>query len=144
MFASKSIRSSYLFLIIVVSPQISSSIRVNETISNGKVFITGDHNEVVMSLARETKMELAEIKNKLKSLSEGNEVLSRKLKALDQRILPSEDVQGKIDAMNQTIEDIEMKLELMNKSNEDLSKMIQPVSLRLTILEKQGRSSYLS
>ena len=106
MFAAKSIRF-YLLLIFVASPDISSSTRVNKTVSDGKVFITGDHNEVVLSSARETKLELAEIKNKLKLLSEGNDVLTRNLKALDQRILPSDEIPGKIDALNKTIEALE-------------------------------------
>ena len=89
MFAAKSI-FFHLLLIFVASPHISSSTRVNKTVSDGKVFITGDHNEVVMSPARETKLELAEIKNKLKLLSEGNDVLTRNLKALDQRIFGRE------------------------------------------------------
>ncbi|XP_066019471.1 neuronal pentraxin-2-like [Pocillopora verrucosa] len=82
MFAAKSIRF-YLLLIFVASPDISSSTRVNKTVSDGKVFITGDHNEVVLSSARETKLELAEIKNKLKLLSESNEDLSNLLHAMN-------------------------------------------------------------
>ena len=109
MFAAKSI-FFHLLLIFVASPHISSSTRVNKTVSDGKVFITGDHTEVVMSPARETKLELAEIKNKLKLLSEGNDVLTRNLKALDQRILPSDEIPGKIDALNKTIESIGMNL----------------------------------
>ena len=82
MFAAKSIRF-YLLLIFVASPDISSSTRVNKTVSDGKVFITGDHNEVVLSSARETKLELAEIKNKLKLLIESNEDLSNLLRAMN-------------------------------------------------------------
>ena len=83
----------------MASPPISSSTRVNKTVSDGKVFITGDHNEVVMSSTRETKLELAKIKNRLK---------------------------------------------LLNESNEDLSKLLHAMNLRLTVLEKQGRISFLS
>ena len=143
MFAAKSIRF-YLLLIFVASPDISSSTRVNKTVSDGKVFITGDHNEVVLSSARETKLELAEIKNKLKLLSEGNDVLTRNLKALDQRILPSDEIPGKIDALNKTIEGIGMNLELVKKSNVDLFKLIHAMKLRLTGLEKHGKISFIS
>ncbi|CAH3118592.1 unnamed protein product [Pocillopora meandrina] len=85
MFAAKSIRF-YLLLIFVASPHISSSTRVNTTISDGKVFIAGDHNEVVMSSTRETKLELAKIKNRLKLLSESNEDLSKLLHAMNLRL----------------------------------------------------------
>ena len=66
----------------MASPHISSSTRVNTTVSDGKVFITGDHNEVVMSSARETKVELAKIKNRLKLLNESNEDLYKLLHAI--------------------------------------------------------------
>ena len=59
-------------------PQIFSSTRVNKTTADGKVFITGDHNEVVVSTARETKMELAEIKSKLQLLGKRDEKFSEK------------------------------------------------------------------
>ncbi|XP_066019472.1 neuronal pentraxin-2-like [Pocillopora verrucosa] len=85
MLATKSIRF-YLLLIFVASPHISSSTRVNKTVSDGKVFITGDHNEVVMSSTRETKLELAKIKKKLKLLSESNEDLSNLLHAMNLRL----------------------------------------------------------
>ena len=94
MFAAKSIRF-YLLLIFVASPDISSSTRVNKTVSDGKVFITGDHNEVVMSSTRETKLELAKIKKKLKLLSESNEDLSNLLHAMNLRLTGLEK-QGRI------------------------------------------------
>lgn len=94
MLATKSIRF-YLLLIFVASPHISSSTRVNKTVSDGKVFITGDHNEVVMSSARETKLELAKIKKKLKLLSESNEDLSNLLHAMNLRLTGLEK-QGRI------------------------------------------------
>ena len=94
MLATKSIRF-YLLLIFVASPHISSSTRVNKTVSDGKVFITGDHNEVVMSSTRETKLELAKIKKKLKLLSESNEDLSNLLHAMNLRLTGLEK-QGRI------------------------------------------------
>ena len=81
MLTTKSIRFC-LLLIFLASPHISSSTRVITTVSDGKVFITGDHNEVVMSSARETKVELAKIKNRLKLLSESNEDLCKLLHAI--------------------------------------------------------------
>ena len=127
-------------------PQIVLSTRVNKTTADGKIFITGDHNEVVVSTARETKMALAEIKTKLQSLSTKDNELTRKLRVLDEKILP----QGKLDAINGTvnncsknIKSLEEKLgkilDLVNKSNADLSLQIQMMSQKLqTTLDKQG------
>ena len=41
----------------VALPQVLLSTPVNKTTANGKVFITGDHNEVVVSTAHERKIE---------------------------------------------------------------------------------------
>ena len=102
MLATKSIRF-YLLLIFVASPHISSSTRANKTVSDGKVFITGDHNEVVMSSARETKLELAKIKKKLKLLSESNEDLSNLLHAMNLRLTGLEK-QGRISCLSKLIQ----------------------------------------
>ena len=122
------------------------STRVNKTTVDGKVFISGDHNEVVVSTARETKFALAEIKTKLQSLSTKYEELTRKLQVLDERILP----QGKLDTINKTTnncfkkiksleENLEKKLDLVNKSNAKLSLRIQEMSQTLqSALDKQG------
>ena len=40
----------------VAVPQVVSSTPVNKTTADGKVFITGDHNEVVVSTAHETNI----------------------------------------------------------------------------------------
>ena len=109
-----------LFLFFVAVPQAVRSTGVNKTAADGKVFITGDHNEVVVSTAQETKIALAEIKNKLQSLSNKDEELTRKLQALDEKH--------------------EKNLNMVNKSNAALSLQIQVMSHKLqTSLEKQGR-----
>ncbi|XP_078367074.1 neuronal pentraxin-2-like [Oculina patagonica] len=82
MFAAKSICFS-LFLIFVAVTQVVSSTGANKTTADGKVFITGDHNEVVVSTARETKIALAEIKSKLQSLSAKDEALTQRLTTLE-------------------------------------------------------------
>ena len=84
MFAAKSILFC-LFLISLAVSQVFSSTRVNKTTvtPDGKVFITGDHNEVVVSTARETKIALAEIKSKLQSLSNKDDELSQRITALE-------------------------------------------------------------
>ena len=121
MFATN-LRSFSLFLIFVAVSQAVWSIGVNKTAADGKVFITGDHNEVVVSTAQETKITLAEIKSKLQSLSTKNEELTRKLQVLDEKL--------------------EEKLNLVNKSNAVLSLQIQVMSQKLqTSLEKQGMQS---
>ena len=67
-------------------PQVISSIRVNATSSDGKVFISGDHNEVVVSTAaRESKNALAEIKSKLESLDKKYEEFSTRLSGLERK-----------------------------------------------------------
>ena len=97
-------------------PQAVWSTGVNKTAVDGKVFITGDHNEVVVSTA-ERKIVLAEIKSKLQSLSTKDEELTRKLQALDEKLEE-------------------------NKSNAALSLQIQVMSQKLqTSLEKQGMQS---
>ena len=82
MVAAKSILFC-LFLIAVAVSQVFSSTRVNKTTPDGKVFITGDHNEVVVSTARKTKIALAEIKSKLQSLSNKDDELSQRITALE-------------------------------------------------------------
>ena len=79
----------------------------------------GDHNEIIVSVARETKTVLAEIKTKLQSLSTKDKKLTRQLQVLDKKL--------------------KMKLDLVNKSNVELSLQIQVMSHKLqTILDKQG------
>ena len=135
-----------LFLIFVAVPQAVCSTGVNKTAANGKVFITGDHNEVVVSTAQNTKIALTEIKSKLQSLSTKDEELTRKLQALDERILPRK----KLDAINETVKNcsktvksldvkLEEKLYLVNKSNTALFLQLQVMSQKLqTSLENQG------
>ena len=82
MFAVKSILFC-LFLITVAVSQVFSKTRVNKTTPDGKVFITGGHNEVVVSTARETKIALAEIKSKLQSLSKKDDEFSQRITALE-------------------------------------------------------------
>jgi len=77
----------WFYLCLVAVPQVISSIRVNTTSSDGKVFISGDHNEVVVSTAaRESKNALAEIKSKLESLDKKYEEFSTRLSGLERKI----------------------------------------------------------
>ena len=108
----------YLSLIFAALPQDATSTPVNKTTADGKVFITGDHNEVVVSTALATKKALADIKSEVNSLNE-------KDKKFTERILSLETHIGR-------------KLKLMNQSNTALSEQVQAMSQRLTTLEKHG------
>ena len=101
-------------------PQVASSTPMNKTTADGKVFITGDHNEVVVSTAQETKIE-----SKIHSLNE-------KVKKFGQQILS---LNNKVQSMKKHMG---RKLDLTNKSNAALSVLVQAMSKRLTALEKQG------
>ena len=106
-------------------PQVASSTSVNKTTADGKVFITGDHNEVVVSTSQETKKVLAEIERKIKSLNENDKKFYEWILSLNNKVQSLEKHMGK-------------KLDLINKSNAALSVQVQAMSQRLTTLEKQG------
>ena len=103
-------------------PQVFSLTRVNKTTADGKVFITGDHNEVVVSTAREKKMELAEIKSKLQLLCKRDEKFSEKIVSLERMV-------------ESLYKNLEGKL---NASNAALSMQVQAMSKRITTLNTQS------
>ena len=115
----------YLSLIFVALPQVASSTPVNKTTADGKVFITGDHNEVVVSRTQETKKALAEIESEINSLNEKDKKFYERIMLLKDKIQSLEKHMGR-------------KLDLMNKSNAALSAQVQAMAQRLTTLEKQG------
>jgi len=115
----------YLSLIFVVVCQVASLTPVNKTTAELKVFITGDHNEVVLYTSQDTKKALAEIKSKLDSLNEKDENFT-------ERVLSPENT---VESLQ---EHMRRKLDLMNKSNAVLSVQVEAMSQRLTTLEKQG------
>ena len=49
----------WFYLCFVAVPQIAWSARVNATASDGKVIISGNHNEVVVSTDRDNEIALA-------------------------------------------------------------------------------------
>ena len=106
-------------------PQVASSTPVNKTTADGKVFITGDHNEVVVSTAQETKEALAEIESKINSLNENDKKIGEQILSLNNKVQSLE-------------KHMRRKLDLMNKSNTALSARVQATAQRLTTLEKQG------
>ena len=106
-------------------PQVASSTPVNKTTADGKIFITGDHNEVVVSKAQEKKKVLAEIESKINSLNEKDKKFTEQILSLNNKVQSLEKHMGR-------------KLDLMNKSNAVLSAQVQAMSQRLTTLVQQG------
>ena len=107
-------------------PQDALSTPSNKTATtDGKVVITGDHNEIVLPTAQETKKALAEIKMKIDSLREKDEKFSQRILSLENTVQSLDEHMGR-------------KLELMNKSSVALSVQLQAMSQRLALLEKQG------
>ena len=98
MFATKFI---WFYLCLVAVSQVISSTRVNTTPPDGKVFISGDHNEVAVSTARESKIALAEINSKLELLDKKDKEFSTKLQALDKRMAALEKIQGNLKTYNE-------------------------------------------
>jgi len=123
----------WFYLCLVAVSQVISSTRVNTTSPDGKVFISGDHNEVVVSTARESKIALAKIKSKLESLDKKDKELSTKLQALDKRMAALDKIQGNIKTMNQTIEALSEKEE---KKHKKLSRKLQGLENRCLLLNK--------
>ena len=93
-------RQFYQALNFVVVCQAPSTTPVNKTTADGKVFICGDHNEVILYTSQETKKALAEIKSELNSLNERNKKFAERILSLGKHT--------------------ERKLDLMNKSNAGL------------------------
>jgi len=84
----------WFYLCLVAFSQVISSTRVNKTSSDGKVFISGDHNEVFLTgTVREIKIALAEIKGVLKSVKKKDEELSKKIQALEKANVLCEQVE---------------------------------------------------
>ena len=118
-------RQFCLSQMFVVVCQVVSSTPVNKTTADGKVFITGDHNEVILSTSQETKKTLAEIKSKLDSLNEKDDKFTKRILSMESTVESLEEHMGR-------------KQDLMNKSNAALSAQVKAMSQRLTTLENQG------
>ena len=76
----------WFYLCFVAVPQIAWSARVNATASDGKVIISGNHNEVVVSTDRDNEIALAKIKRRLESLEKSNEELFSRVQNISQRL----------------------------------------------------------
>ena len=80
----------WFYLCFVAVPQIAWSARVNTTASDGKVIISGNHNEVVVSTDRDNKIALAKIKSSLESVKKSNEELFSRVQNISQRLSAQE------------------------------------------------------
>ena len=76
----------WFYLCFVAVPQIAWSARVNTTASDGKVIISRNDNEVVVSTDRDNKIALAKIKRRLESLEKSNEELFSRVQNISQRL----------------------------------------------------------
>ena len=76
----------YLSLIFAALAKVALSTPVNKTSADGKVFITGDHNEVVVSTTQETKKALTQIKSEVNSLNEKDEKFSERILSLENTV----------------------------------------------------------
>ena len=124
------------YLSFLAVPQMILSTRVNTTSSDGKIFISGDHNEVVVSMARETKIALSEIKSRLESMEKNDQELTTKLQVLDDHI------SEKLNVMNQTIEALS---ETVEKKDNFFSRELDALDKRILSLEKiQGNLNLMN
>ena len=74
------------YLCFVAVPEIAWSARVNTTASDGKVIISGDYNEVVVSTDGANKIALAKTKSSLESVKKSNAELFSRILAISQRL----------------------------------------------------------
>ena len=74
------------YLCLVAVPQIAWSAQVNTTASGGKVIISGNHNEVVVSTDRDSRISLAKIKSSLESVKKSNAELFSQVQDISQRL----------------------------------------------------------
>ena len=65
---------------------------MNPTGSAGKVIMSGDHNNVMVSSAQELRVTLGDIKSGLDTVENKNKEISTKLN--DQQVLPSDTIRG--------------------------------------------------
>lgn len=83
------------------------STKTNVTGSDGKVFISGDRNEVVVSTAREAKINLVDKgTSKGQSINKGNMKFLTKLHALDKRVKSMEKIERNLNVMNQSVQSL--------------------------------------
>ena len=89
----------------------ASSTRTNVTGSDGKVFISGDRNEVVVSTAREAKINLVD-----KGTSKGESMNKGNIHALNKRMRSMEKIERNLRVMNQSVQSLFTTMEKEDQS----------------------------
>ena len=120
----------WLYVFIAV-PQVISFTRMNTTGSAGKVIISGDRNNVVVSSAQESTVTLGDIKSGLDSVDNKNKEISTKLK--DQQVLSLDTIRGNFNMMNRTIQALSRMIE---KKERMVSKKLRAFDKRILALGK--------
>ena len=120
-----------VFWLYVFIPQVISLTRMNTTGSAGKVIISGDRNNVVVSSAQESTVTLGDIKSGLDSVDNKNKEISTKLK--DQQVLSSDTIRGNFNMMNRTIQALSRMIE---KRERMVSKKLRAFDKRILALRK--------
>ena len=93
------------------------STKTNVTGSDGKVFISGDRNEVVVSTAREAKINLVDKgTSKGESMNKGNMKVLTKLHALEKRVKSMEKIERNLRVMNQRVQSLFRTMEKKDQS----------------------------
>ncbi|CAH3161488.1 unnamed protein product [Porites lobata] len=93
------------------------STKTNVTGPDGNVFITGDHNEVVVSTAREAKINLVDKGTaKGESMNKGNMKVLTKLHALEKRVKSMEKIERNLRVMNQSVQSLFRTMEKKDQS----------------------------
>lgn len=88
-----------------------SSTKTNVTGSHGKVFISGDRNEVVVSTAREAKINLVD-----KGTSKGESLKKGNIHALNKRMKSMEKIERNLRVMNQSVQSLFTTMEKEDQS----------------------------
>ena len=120
----------WLYVFIAV-PQVISFTRMNTTGTAGKVIISGDRNNVIVSSAQELRVTLGDIKSGLDSVENQNKEISTNFK--DQQVLSSDTIRGNFKMMNRTIQALSRMIEKREKM---VSKKLHAFDKRILALGK--------
>ena len=87
-FLRQHVRSKFDFVLSVFGGRTSNCLvcPCQHTTSGGKVIISGNHNEVVVSTDRDNKISLAKIKSSLESVKKSNSELFSQVQDISQRL----------------------------------------------------------
>ena len=120
----------WLYVCIAV-PHVVSFTGTNTTGSAGKVIISGDRNNVVVSSAQESRVTLGDIKSGLDPVDNRKKDISRKMK--NQRQLSSDTIRGNLNTMNRTIQTMSR---MIKEKDRMVSKKLDAFDKRIMALGK--------